>query len=213
MDTQEPFDVLTIVAFGFLCLIGLSVVSDSRAFYSPVTDDAASAQAIIPLVEVMTPATTEAGAAADNSGSQQPGGDPGDPEIISPPYKNYVLTQGPHGFSYGHTAIDISAGKGAEILSPINGYVKAVYTDDYGNTTIILENSIYQVIMLHGLYTVNEGEVVVVGQVIGAESNQGYTVDGLGRSCRNRDCGYHTHLNIFDKRIGSNVNPLDLFGG
>ena len=52
--------------------------------------------------------------------------------------------------------------------------------------------------------------LMLAGQVIGSESNQGNTVDWWGRSCRGRDCGYHTHLNIFDKRIGSNVNPLGL---
>ncbi|MBN2550155.1 MAG: peptidoglycan DD-metalloendopeptidase family protein [Anaerolineales bacterium] len=134
-----------------------------------------------------------------------------DPEAIAPPYDHYTLTQGPHGQSYGHLAIDISDGKGAVLKSPINGVVTALFTDDLGNTTLVIENEIYQVIMLHGLYTVSVGEQVALGQPIGKESNQGNTVDALGRSCRGRDCGYHTHLNIFDKRLGANVNPLELF--
>lgn len=134
-----------------------------------------------------------------------------DPEAIAPPYDQYTLTQGPHGQTYGHLAIDITNGKGAALISPINGVVTALFTDDLGNTTLVIENEVYQVMMLHGLYTVSVGEQVALGQPIGKESNQGNTVDALGRSCRGRDCGYHTHLNIFNKRLGVNVNPLELF--
>ncbi|MEW6504650.1 MAG: M23 family metallopeptidase [Chloroflexota bacterium] len=135
---------------------------------------------------------------------------PPDPVVIRAPYEYYILTQGPHGQSYGHLAIDLTAGKGASILSPINGTVTDLYIDQYGNTTLILENEIWQVLMLHGDYTVEQGQTVQIGEVVGYESNHGYTVDWRGQSCRNRDCGYHTHLNIFDKRIGQNINPLDI---
>jgi murein DD-endopeptidase MepM/ murein hydrolase activator NlpD len=64
--------------------------------------------------------------------------------------------------------------------------------------------------MLHGVYRVQIGQSVNAGQVVGTESNLGNTMDMQGRSCRNRDCGYHTHLNVFDKRIGTNINPLEL---
>ena len=64
--------------------------------------------------------------------------------------------------------------------------------------------------LLHGIYQVNVGDTLKMGQVIGEESNQGYTIDYLGRSCRGRDCGYHTHMNVFDKNVGANVNPLTL---
>ena len=126
------------------------------------------------------------------------------------PYDHYTLTQGPHGFSYGHMAIDIAAGQGAVIKSPIQGYVTALFTDQYGNPTLVIENDIYQVTMLHGKYKVAVGDQIELGQMVGRESNLGYTTDMMGRSCRGRDCGYHTHLNIFDKRAGSNVNPLSL---
>ena len=63
---------------------------------------------------------------------------------------------------------------------------------------------------MHGIYHSKIGERVRSGQPIGEESNLGNTTDMQGRSCRNRDCGYHTHLNVYDKRIGANVNPLDL---
>ena len=55
---------------------------------------------------------------------------------VAPPYAEYTLTQGLHGFSYGHMAIDLSAGKGAIIKSPILGYVSELYTDQYGNPTL-----------------------------------------------------------------------------
>jgi murein DD-endopeptidase MepM/ murein hydrolase activator NlpD len=133
-----------------------------------------------------------------------------DLEIVVAPYDDYIITQGLHGFSYGHAAIDISGGKNAEIKSPINGIVSASYIDEWGNTTLILENERYQVLMLHGIYTVGVGVTVAAGQAVGTESNQGNTFDMNGRSCRGRDCGYHTHLNIYDKILATNVDPLYL---
>jgi murein DD-endopeptidase MepM/ murein hydrolase activator NlpD len=133
-----------------------------------------------------------------------------DASSVVAPYDQYTLTQGPHGFSYGHMAIDIAAGKGAVIKSPIQGYVVALFTDQYGNPTLVVENEIYQVTMLHGKFKVAVGDQIELGQMVGRESNLGYTIDMQGRSCRDRNCGYHTHLNIFDKRIGSNINPLSV---
>lgn len=130
--------------------------------------------------------------------------------MVIPPYESYVLTQGPHGYSYGHTAIDITAGQGAEIHSPIYGTVSESFVDGIGNTVLVIENQVYRVMLLHGIYQVSVGDVVEIGQVVGTESNQGNTFDAAGRSCRGRDCGYHTHLNIFDKLLGVNVNPLEL---
>jgi len=137
----------------------------------------------------------------------------GDPEETASPYDHYTLTQGLHGFSYNHMAVDITDGEGATIMSPINGMVTAHFVDDLGNTTLLIENDIYMVTLLHGIYTVSPGDKLVVGQTIGEESNQGNTYDAFGRSCRGRDCGYHTHLNIFNKQLGSNVDPLPLIGG
>lgn len=130
------------------------------------------------------------------------------PAIISP-YEDYVLTQGPHGYSYGHMAIDIAAGKGATIHSPITGKVTELYVDEYSNTTLVIENNRYQITMLHGIYNVSEGQQLMQGDPVGKESNQGYTLDVNGNLCAGRNCGYHTHLNIFDKKSGENVNPLD----
>jgi murein DD-endopeptidase MepM/ murein hydrolase activator NlpD len=133
-----------------------------------------------------------------------------DPANIAWPYDHYSITQGPHGSSYGHLAIDLSAGKGATIRSPLNGSVSDRYIDQWGNPTLVIENELYQVMLLHGEYTVQIGDPVTIGQPIGIESNIGYTTDMQGIPCNGRACGYHTHLNIYDKRLGSNVNPLDL---
>ena len=133
-----------------------------------------------------------------------------DPNQIESPYPHYILTQGPHGASYGQMAVDIYAGKGSTIHSPINGAVAYNYVDNIGNTTLIIENSRYRVLLMHGDYTVKVGDTVSIGDTVGTESNHGNTVDYQGRSCRGRDCGYHTHLNIYDKKIAANVNPLTL---
>lgn len=135
-----------------------------------------------------------------------------DPRAFASPYDDFELTQGPHGASYGHLAIDIAGGNGASIMSPINGVITALYTDEWGNTTLVVENEVYQVMFLHGLYTVSLGNTVQIGDLLGTESNQGNTVDAYGQSCRGRDCGYHTHLNVYDKVLGENVNPLNLIG-
>ena len=133
-----------------------------------------------------------------------------DPRAFASPYDDFELTQGPHGSSYGHLAIDIAAGNGALIKAPISGTITELYVDEWGNTTLVIENDVYQVMFLHGLYTVNLGDQVNMGDPLGTESNQGNTYDAYGQSCRGRDCGYHTHLNVFDKILGTNVNPLNL---
>lgn len=134
----------------------------------------------------------------------------GTPTDFVSPYDDYTLTQGLHGFSYGHMAVDIAAGKGATIYSPIHGEVAEFYIDGIGNPTLVIENEVYRITMLHGDYSVQIGENLTAGESVGTESNLGNTTDMQGNSCRNRDCGYHTHLNVFDKRIGTNINPLDL---
>jgi murein DD-endopeptidase MepM/ murein hydrolase activator NlpD len=134
----------------------------------------------------------------------------GTPTDFVSPYDDYTLTQGVHGFSYGHMAVDIAAGKGATIYSPIHGEVAEFYIDGIGNPTLVIENEVYRITMLHGDYSVQIGENLTAGESVGTESNLGNTTDMQGNSCRNRNCGYHTHLNIFDKRISTNINPLDL---
>lgn len=133
-----------------------------------------------------------------------------DHNAIAVPYDNYVITQGPHGESYGHLAIDLAAGENSIIKSPINGEVSDLFVDEYGNPTLVIANEIYEVTMLHGEYSVMIGDKINLGQPVGYESNLGYTTDMQGRSCKNRNCGYHTHLNIFDKQLNTNVNPIEI---
>jgi murein DD-endopeptidase MepM/ murein hydrolase activator NlpD len=135
----------------------------------------------------------------------------GDPLAFAAPYTDYTLTQGLHGQSYGHLAIDLAAGRGTPVLSPIHGVVTENATDQYGNTTITIENEIYRVLILHGDFSAQVGTEVRLGDQIGTESNHGYTMDMAGNLCYGREwCGNHTHLNVFDKRVGANVSPLDL---
>jgi murein DD-endopeptidase MepM/ murein hydrolase activator NlpD len=135
-----------------------------------------------------------------------------DPAAIIVPYDEYIVTQGIHGLSYGHMAIDIAAGKGAIVKSPISGIVTEYFIDGVGNPTLIIENNRYRVTLLHGVYEVDIGDSVEIGMRVGVEGNIGNTRDMQGNSCRNRNCGYHTHLNIFDKQASSNVNPIELLG-
>jgi murein DD-endopeptidase MepM/ murein hydrolase activator NlpD len=147
-------------------------------------------------------------------GKAKPPALPGDALAIAAPYTDYSITQGPHGVSYGHYAIDIAAGRGTPIMSPINGTVTQVHVDEFGNPTLVIENEVYSVTMLHGDYSVAIGEAITIGQQVGTESNKGYTMDMAGNLCYGRSwCGNHTHLNVYDKRIQSNVNPLDLIRG
>lgn len=129
---------------------------------------------------------------------------------IALPYDEYFLTQGVHGASYGHAAIDIAAGNGETIRSIINGNVTGLGYDQWSNTFIQIENDYYVALYMHGVYSPVLGETVSAGQAIGTESNIGYTLDMAGNSCAGRDCGYHTHLNVYDKRLGMNIDPLTL---
>jgi murein DD-endopeptidase MepM/ murein hydrolase activator NlpD len=201
-QSRQGFDGIALVAFLLLIFGGLMVYRD---LHSSNRDPAPGGglEEHSPIIETNS-SPGEVGSGRANLPNQ------GVDQRIFAPYGQYTLTQGPHGFSYGHMAIDISAGNGAEIKSPIQGYIADLYTDQYGNPTLMIENDFYRVTMLHGKYEVAVGEQISPGQIVGRESNLGLTTDMQGRSCRYRDCGYHTHLNIFDKRLNKNVNPLDV---
>lgn len=150
-------------------------------------------------------------AAADPAAQAVPANfeDPGDPNEIVFPYPEFVVTQGVHGAEYNQMAVDIAAGNGAPIHSPINGHVSALYVDEYGNPVLVLDNSRWTIMLYHGKFTVKVGDTVLVGEtVVGRESNQGFTVDAFGQICAGRDCGYHSHINVYDKQAGANVDPL-----
>ena len=198
----RQIDPITIVAVALVLLFIVSswLGQDDRTAVAV----APPASAVVRPVATAAPIPTAPPPAAPEAAA--------DPAAIIMPYDDYILTQGLHGQSYGHLAIDIKAGEGAVIKSPIEGVVTQLFTDDIGNPTLVIENDFYQVMMLHGVYTVAIGDRVEIGQPVGTESNLGNTRDAWGNSCRGRDCGYHTHLNIFDKRLGANVNPLEVLG-
>lgn len=129
------------------------------------------------------------------------------------PYETFVKTQGPHGQSYGHAAFDLAAGRGTSILSPINGTVTFSGLDSLGNTTLIIKNTCYEVLMYHGRYSVSNNQSVEIGNVVGTESNQGNTEGSGGKKCQGDvtpKCGNHTHLNVKDVVSGQNLDIYDL---
>ncbi len=135
----------------------------------------------------------------------------GDLQTFAIIYDSYTITQGPHGQSYGQAALDIAAGRGKPIKSPINGVVTEFYIDQYANPTLVIENDVYIVTMLHGDFSVSVGDKLQIGDQVGTEGNNGYTMDMAGNLCYGRvTCGNHTHLNVYNKQIGANVNPLEL---
>lgn len=206
-------DAMTLVGLAVLLIFAAGIFRNSAtrvaADAQPETPDpaaiaaaattAAEAQAALPEVAVPAEDPAAADALARNT-------------AISMPYDTYFLTQGLHGQSYGHLAIDIAAGNGSTIYAIINGTVTGTGYDQWNNTFIQIENDFYTVLYLHGVYGLAVGDAVSAGQVIGTESNIGYTLDSYGNVCgyTGRDCGYHTHLNVFDKRLGLNIDPLTL---
>ncbi len=200
-------DAFAIVAIAFLFFLIYNALLDWGMFDSATAE---KDQLAVQIADHLEAPAAMGGSPTPQAPAQAPTPAEIDADALRYPYDVYTLTQGPHGMSYGHLAIDLTAGKGATILSPINGVVSALYTDEYGNPTLVLDNAHYQVAMMHGLYTVQIGESVTIGQPVGTESNQGYTLGPGGILCRGLDCGYHTHLNIYDKYLGSNVNPLEV---
>lgn len=125
----------------------------------------------------------------------------------SPIYERAAQTQGPHGQSYGHYAIDMAAGAGTPVYSPTDGRA-TMSSDALGNTVLTIENDCYIVTMLHGDW--NVAGHVKRGQIVGVEGNNGNTMS-YGRLCHGRDgCGDHTHISVYDKRSRSNVDPRQL---
>ncbi len=205
-------DGLAVVAVLFSSFM-LSGIYRDWSSGGPISDDEQNDQETVSLLNPIPESPPEAEKLTSNNFviSQPIESSLLDHDSIQMPYADYAVTQGVHGYEYGHLAIDITAGKGVEIQSPINGQITASFTDPVGSTILMIENERWQITLVHGIFSVSVGDFVRKGQKIGIESNQGNTVDLQGRSCRGRDCGYHTHINIFDKRSGVNVNPLDLF--
>lgn len=198
---RTRIDSMTLVGVAILLLFAVSIVRGWGGEGDPaLAPTNAEGTPVAHMTSVPEAAATPSAAAADPAWNV----------TIALPYDTYFLTQGGHGQSYGHFAVDIAAGNGSTIKSIINGVVSGGGYDVWGNTFIQIENDNYVVLYLHGVYTRLIGETVLAGQPIGTESNIGYTLDMAGNSCAGRDCGYHTHLNVYDKRLGINIDPLSL---
>jgi murein DD-endopeptidase MepM/ murein hydrolase activator NlpD len=204
-------DAMTLAGAFLLAFLLLQVMLD-RSSSLPAAA-ASGADAAVPALELAPAQPESAAAPPENSAAPLPpeaGPLPQKVEVASP-YDSYTLTQGPHGFSYGHMAVDLHAGEGEVIRSPIDGAVTARYVDQWGNPALVVENERHQITLLHGDYIVEVGQVLAQGDPLGYESNQGYTKNWAGELCHGRaGCGFHTHLNIFDKGLGQNVNPLEV---
>lgn len=209
---RSRLDGMTLAGLAVLVLFAASVVRNWTTAGHDVPDaaDLAASQATATAVAATAIAATAEAPATPPPGDPAIPGDPAWHTAISVPYDDYFLTQGLHGASYGHLAVDIAAGNGEIIKSIINGTVTATGYDQWGNTYIQIENDVYAVLYLHGAYSLVTGDAVTAGQPIGTESNIGYTLDMYGNLCAGRDCGYHTHLNVYDKRIAGNIDPLSL---
>ncbi len=204
-------DGMTLAGVAVLMLFAVNIVRGWAGEGDPTaapTNAEGTPVAVMTAVPESMPPTAVASDPATIAGD--PTADPAWHAAIALPYDEYFLTQGIHGYSYGHAAIDIAAGNGATIKSIINGFVTGLGYDQWGNTFIQIENDNYVVLYMHGLYSPVIGDSVAAGQPIGTESNIGYTLDWAGNLCAGRDCGYHTHLNVFDKRVGANIDPLTL---
>ena len=142
----------------------------------------------------------------------RPSQDLGDEQAFASPYTVFQVNQLAHaggGWWYGALAVDISNSPGTPLLSPINGWVSEAGADEFGSTYIVLENSRWRVLMMHGDYSVGLGEVVQLGQQVGTESNNGFTRGPGGEICNEMPgCGEHTHLAIWE--YGNEINPLDV---
>lgn len=127
------------------------------------------------------------------------------------PYVTYGITGGIHGDGWyvngqkNSLAVDIGAGVGTPLLSPIVGGVVVDTGIDpylgYNNTYIIIENTCWKVFLLHGIYTAPVGTTLSLGEQFGTEAS-------IGNSS-----GPHTHLSLYDKINARWVNPISAGGG
>lgn len=122
----------------------------------------------------------------------------GDKNTWGPIYRTGRITQGIHGQSYGHYAIDIAAGYGQPIFAPCNCCISERFIDGYNNPVLVLSNNRWRVTLLHGDYFGQVGDCYQVGEAVGTEAGHGYST------------GPHTHISVFDRARGQNVDPREL---
>lgn len=126
---------------------------------------------------------------------------------IAPIYKNYSVSNASlHGVP-GWEGVDIYAGCGKPVLSPISGIVAFNGLDGYNQVDergvvreqtpmITIKNDRYTVTIMHGNYTAPIGTRVVTGEQVGTEGSQGMST------------GCHSHVVV--KENGKLKNYLDI---
>ncbi len=136
--TGGHVDGLALVGLALIAFMGLNLILDYEG---------SSAKTLVPgeitvQIDLQSPAqggvedgNVENPIVAEEDAQPQP--NKPNQKAFRSPYDDYTLTQGLHGQSYGHNAIDIAAGKGTKIKSPSNGEVVDLFVDQYGNTTLI----------------------------------------------------------------------------
>lgn len=100
-----------------------------------------------------------------------------------------------------HSAVDISAELGTQVVAAANGTVEQVYNDDLLGTTVVIDHgdglkSSYS--NLAGTPTVAAGDGVAMGDVIGSVGNT-----AIGET------GEEIHLHFAMSKDGESVSPLD----
>lgn len=151
-----------------------------------------------PYLAALTPGEDVAGRAAVIPGCTVAPAPVREIHAVSGPYKRARMSQGLHGCLYGHAAIDLVAKGDAALHAPVSGRVSARYIDEVNNTVLVIDGHDYIVTFLHGVYYVGIGDEIRRGEVIGRQAS-------IGRST-----GPHTHVTIYDKRAGGNVDPRAL---
>ncbi len=128
-----------------------------------------------------------------------------DDNAFAMPYIKYIISNGCHpdlwemAGTYNWCAIDLVNQNGKNILSPINGTVyQTGPNDNTGSSYLIIDNTRWRVFLLHGIYSVQNGQKLTLGQQVGTES----CIAGPGQCS-----GDHTHLGVFDKKNNVWVDP------
>lgn len=131
------------------------------------------------------------------------------PGNLQPIYSHYRFSKE---LAHGRAGYDLmGGGKDSPIFAPITGEVIYQYYQHNGNPLLIIENDSYRVKLLHGYWNTAEGDRVNQGEIIGYEGNMGLTFRD-GQFCgTGSNCGYHTHIEVWDKINNSPVNLAQLW--
>lgn len=137
-------------------------------------------------------------------------------EIGLPYQGSYKVVQAEHGSEYNQRAIDLAAGWHEPIISPISGVVREVRFNEYGNSVLVIQNEQLTVTMWHLEISVEVGQQLELGEIVGQEGNLGYVTDLRGKECSQVEklgpghCGHHLHIFFQDTQTGQNLDPMEV---